>query len=84
MTIMSNFGYQVLVDIKLNMVPPMMAEKSLLESRIKDYFSINIMMVSRNDNPLTLTKDTVLEKGDRVIAFGPYENMKALFGDVPD
>ena len=42
------------------------------------------MMVSRNDNPLTLTKDTVLEKGDRVIAFGPYENMKALFGDVPD
>ena len=80
-TIMSNFGYQVLVDIKLNMVPPMMTEKSLLESRIKDYFSINIMMVSRNDNPLTLTKDTVLEKGDRVIAFGPYENIRALFGE---
>ncbi len=83
-TIMSNFGYQVLVDIKLNRVPPMMEEKSLVESKIKDYFSINIMMVSREDEPINLTKDTVIEKGDRVIAFGPYENIRTVFGDSID
>ncbi len=83
-TIMSNFGYQVLVDIKLNMVPPMLVEKSLIESRIKDYFSINIMMVSRGEKPINLTKDTVLEKGDRVIAFGPYDNIRSVFGDIKE
>ncbi len=80
-TIMSNFGYQVMAEIKLNRVPPVMAEKSLLESKIKDYFSINIMMVSRDEKPITLSKDTVIEKGDRVIAFGPYESIHTLFGD---
>ncbi|MBQ3697186.1 MAG: TrkA C-terminal domain-containing protein, partial [Spirochaetales bacterium] len=82
-TIMSNFGYQVLADIKLHRVPPMLADKSLLESKIKDYFSINIMMVSRKDKPINLTKDTVIEKGDRVIAFGPYESIHTVFGESP-
>ncbi|MCR5761307.1 MAG: TrkA C-terminal domain-containing protein [Sphaerochaetaceae bacterium] len=79
-TIMSNFGYQALVDINLKKVPAILEDKSLLESRIKDYFSINIMMVSRKNKPLNLTKDTVIKKGDRVIAFGPYENIHSVFG----
>ncbi|MBR5098258.1 MAG: TrkA C-terminal domain-containing protein, partial [Spirochaetales bacterium] len=79
-TIMSNFGYQVLVDIILNKVPPMMEGKSLVESKIKDYFSINIMMVSRGDETINITKDTVIAQGDRVIAFGPYESIHTVFG----
>lgn len=81
MMIMSNFGREILADIRLNRVPPVMAEKSLLESRIKEFFSINIMMVSRDDKPISINKDTVLEKGDRVIAFGPYESIHTVFGD---
>ncbi len=80
-TIMSNFGYQVMAEIKLNKVPGVLENKSLLESRIKDYFSINIMMVSRNGEPVSPNKDTVIEKGDRVIAFGPYESVHAVFGE---
>ena len=80
-TVMSNFGYQVLADIRLNRVPGVIEGKSLLESKIKDYFSINIMMVSRNDEPIRITKNTVLAKGDRVIAFGPYESIHTVFGD---
>lgn len=83
-TVMSNFGYQVLADINVNVVPPILADKSLMESRIKDYFSINIMMVSRDEKPINLTKDTVIEKGDRVIVFGPYENVHTVFGDAKD
>ena len=80
-TVMSNYGYQILADIKLNRVPPVLVGKSLVESRIKDYFSINIMMVSREEKPLNINKDTVIEKGDRVIAFGPYENIHTVFGE---
>ncbi len=83
-TVMSNFGYQVMADIKLNRVPPMMVDKSLLESKVKDFFSINIMMVSREEKPIKLTKDTVLEKGDRVIAFGPYDSIRTVFGEIQE
>ena len=79
--LMSNFGYQIMAEIKLNKVPAVLEGKSLLESRIKDFFSINIMMVSRGGNPINLSKDTVIEKGDRVIAFGPYEGIHAVFGE---
>ncbi len=81
-SIMSNFGYQIMADIMLKRVPPVLSEKSLLESKIKDYFSINIMMVSRNGETLNITHDTVLEKGDRVIAFGPYESINTVFGSI--
>ena len=79
-TVMSNYGNQVLADLLLNRVPTMLENKSLLESGIKDYFSINIMMVSRKEEPVKITKDTILEKGDRVIAFGPYESIRTVFG----
>lgn len=80
-TLMSNYGYQIMAEITVNKVPAVLDGKSLIESRIKDYFSINIMMVSRNGNPVNLNKDTVIEKGDKVIAFGPYDGIHAVFGE---
>ena len=77
---MSNYGNQVFADLLLNRVPPMLENKSLIESGIKDYFSINIIMASRKAEPIKITKDTILEKGDRVIAFGPYESIRTVFG----
>ncbi len=79
--IMSNYGYQVLADIKLNKIPEIIKDKTLVESRIKDYFSINVMMVTRSGKPLTLTKDTIIKQGDKVIAFGPYESIQTVFGE---
>lgn len=79
-TVMSNFGNQVLADLWLNRVPPILKGKTLEESKIKDYFSINLIMVSRTKNPIKVTKDTILRKGDRVIAFGPYESIRTVFG----
>ena len=79
-TVMSNFGDQVIADLWLNRVPPILDKKTLEESKIKDYFSINVIMVSRAKAPIKITKDTVLRKGDRVIAFGPYESISTVFG----
>ena len=79
-SVMSNFGDQVIADLWLNRVPPMLEGKTLQESTIKDYFSLNIILVYRDKQPLKITKDTILEKGDRVIAFGPYESIRTVFG----
>ena len=79
-SVMSNFGDQVIVDLQLNRVSPVLKGKTLVESRIKDYFSINVIMVSRKKGPIKITKDTVLEKGDRVIVFGPYDSISTVFG----
>jgi Trk K+ transport system NAD-binding subunit len=68
--------------IRLKRVPPVLEGKSLIESNIKDYFSINIIMVSRKDTPIKISKDTVISRGDRVIAFGPYESIHTVFGEI--
>lgn len=39
------------------------------------------MMVSRNGKPINLTKDTIVKEHDKVIAFGPYENIQSVFGE---
>lgn len=80
-TIIENYDYQVLADIKLVKVPEFLKGKTLIESKIKDYFSINVMMVSRNGKPINLTKDTILKEDDKVIAFGPYQNIQTVFGE---
>ena len=36
-------------------------------------------MLKRNDRPLVVTKDTVIEKHDNIILFGPYKNIKKIF-----
>ena len=80
-SVIDNYDYQVLCEIKLNVVPDIIKGKTLLSSHIKDFFNINIMMVSREEGPIRLNKDTVLTEGDKVILFGPYENIQSLFGE---
>lgn len=80
-SVIDNYDYQVLCEIKLNVVPDFIKGKTLVGSHIKDFFNINIMMVSRGDGPIRLNKDTVLQEGDKVILFGPYESVQSLFGE---
>ena len=48
---------------------------------ISEYVAKNVMMVTRDGQPLMLTKDTIIEEGDQVIAFGPYESIQSVFGE---
>lgn len=80
-SIIDNYDYQVLAEIKLNIVPEILKNKTLLSSHIKDFFSINVMMVSRDGVPIRLNKDSMIIEGDKVIAFGPYENIQTVFGE---
>lgn len=81
-TIISNYEYQVLAEINMTKVPEILKGKTLIESHIKDYFQINVMMVSKDDRPINLTKDTIIEEGDKVIAFGPYQSIQTVFGEL--
>ena len=80
-SVIDNYDYQVLCEIKLNVVPDVIKGKTLVSSHIKDFFNINIMMISREGGPIRLNKDSVLKEGDKVILFGPYENIQSLFGE---
>lgn len=81
-SIISNYDYQVLAEIQMTKVPEILKGKTLIESHIKDYFQINVMMVSKDGKPINLTKDTIIEQGDKVIAFGPYQNIQSVFGEL--
>lgn len=77
--LIENYGYQVLAEVSIATVPSVLYGKTLFESRIKDYFSINVMMISRNGSPVPITKDSVIEKGDTVLVFGPLDAVNSVF-----
>ena len=80
-SIIDNYDYQVLSEIELRKVPELLKGKTLISSHIKDIYSINVMMVSRNGSPIRLNKDTILLEDDKVIAFGPIESINTVFGE---
>ena len=49
------------------------------ESHLVDRYSINIVVIKRNDIYLFADKDTIIEKGDKITLFGPYSNIRHLF-----
>ena len=77
--LIDNYGVDAMAEVSINNVPSILENVSLFDSGLKDKYLINILMLKRNDRPLVVTKDTVIEKHDNIILFGPYKNIKKIF-----
>ena len=77
--LIDNYASQAMVEVKINEVPLVLSEKTLLDSGIKDRFGINIIFIKRNEEIIEVDKDTIILKGDRIILFGPYLAIKNVF-----
>lgn len=77
--IIDNYGNDAMVEIHLNVIPKFMKHQTLFETKIKEQYQINILVIRRADRPIPVTKDTVLEKYDSLVVFGPYNNIKEVF-----
>ena len=49
------------------------------DAHLSDRYSINIMVIKRNDEYIFVDKDTVIMNGDKIALFGPYATIKRLF-----
>ena len=78
-TLVNNYGSIALVEVYVEDVPKVLEKVTLADAHLKDRYNITVGFIERKNVYLTVGKDTVIEKGDRVTLFGPYQSIKMLF-----
>ena len=77
--VLNNYGAHTLMEVVVNEVPKELDGIPMKDSHLVDRYSIQIIIIKRNNEYLFVNKDMVVEKGDVVTLFGPYVNIKHLF-----
>lgn len=78
-TLLDNYGKDAIAEIYLNIMPEILDGKSVIESRLKDMYQMNILMFKRKGKVIDVTKDTIFQLHDILVIFGSYQNIKDCF-----
>ena len=81
LNLLNNYGGNALMEVDVDEVPKELENIKMKDSHISDRYSINIVVIKRKDEYLFADKDTIIEKGDKITLFGPYNNIKHLFNN---
>lgn len=79
--VIEEYGEEAMTEIQLNRMPEFLKEKGLFESGLKVNYNINLLTILRKDQNIKITADTILQKGDTIVVFGPYDRIKEAFAD---
>lgn len=79
--LLNNYGANVLMEIETEEVPKELEGVPLKDAHLSDRYSITIVVIKRKDSYLFADKDTIIQDGDRITCFGPYQNIKHLFNN---
>ena len=78
-TLMNNYGSNALVEVYIDEVPKELENVQIKDSHLNDQYKITIGAIKRKDEYLLSIAETVIQKGDTIMMFGPYKNIKLLF-----
>lgn len=79
LSLISNHGSNALMEIDVEEVPQELEGLSMKDSHLPDRYKINVVVIKRNDDYISVDKDTIIKKGDKITVFGPYKTIKHLF-----
>ena len=79
--LINNYGSNTLMEVVVNEVPKELDGIKMKDSHLTDRYSINIVIIKRDNEYISADKDTIIKKGDIVTLFGPYLNIKHLFNN---
>lgn len=79
--LLNNYGANVLMEIDTEEVPKELEGIPMKDSHLSDRYNITIVVIKRKDSYLFVDKDTVIQNGDKITCFGPYQNIKHLFNN---
>ena len=80
--VLNNYGANTLMEVVVNEVPKELDGIPMKDSHLVDRYSIQIIIIKRDNEYLFVDKDMIVQKGDVVTLFGPYLNIKHLFANV--
>ena len=81
LSLLNNYGENALMEIDVDEVPKELENIRMKDSHLTDLYNINIVVIKRKDAYLFADKDTIIQAGDRITLFGPYNNIKHLFNN---
>ena len=73
------YGSDAIEEVTINIVPEELVGKTLAQSNLKARYHLNIMMLQRNKRTIIITKDTVIQKKDVILVFGPKKLIEDFF-----
>ncbi len=79
LTMLDSYNDDAIVEIKINNIPEVLKDKSLMESNFKTQYNLNLMMLKRGNRTIEVTKDTIIQNKDSIIVFGKKQTIKDLF-----
>ena len=77
--LLNNYGTNALMEVFVEEVPTELDDIKLIDSHLTDRYSINIVVLKRKDEYISVDKDTIIKKGDVLTLFGPIRNIRHLF-----
>ncbi len=82
--VLDNYGENVIAEMILVDLPPILKDKTLAESQIRNKYSIQILAIrSENATKADITGEEVIKEKDRIILFGPMKNINEVFNQKP-
>ena len=79
LSLLNNYGTNALMEIEVEEVPQEIEGLPMKDSHLVDRYNINVVIIKRGDECIGADKDTIIQRGDRITAFGPYKSIKHLF-----
>lgn len=79
LTLINNYGANALMEIDVDEVPKELDGIKMKDSFLTTRYGINIVVIKRKDEYLSADAETIIQKGDKITLFGPYNNIKHLF-----
>ena len=79
LNLLNNYGANALMEVYVDEVPKELENIKMKDSHLTDRYNINIVVIRRKDEYLFADAETIIQDGDKITLFGPYNNIKHLF-----
>ncbi len=80
--LINNYGDNALMEVYVQEVPTELENVKIKDAGLNDKYRITVGVIRRGDGYIYVSKDTIIQKGDTVTLFGPYKNIRMLFGNI--
>ena len=79
LNLIDNYGSDAMAEVTIYRLPDILKDKKLIESSLKTVYNLNVIMIKREDEPVPVTKDSIIKNNDTIVVFGNYQNIKKVF-----
>ena len=78
-TVLDYYGRSAIVEVALNKIPDFANEVSLSEMELTKKFAMILLTIRRGNRRVSVSKDTMLVKGDVIVVYGHINDIKEAF-----